>query len=133
MTVKILILYCMIFCHIVDDYYLQGVLAKMKQKKWWEENAPQKMYRYDYIVALIMHGFSWSFMVHLPIVVYVIMINHYDLILPVVLFLPIQALIHACIDNEKANKLSINLIDDQILHFLQIIFLWLDIVVTVSA
>lgn len=122
----------MIFCHIVDDYYLQGVLAKMKQNKWWEENAPQKMYKYDYIVALIMHGFSWSFMVHLPIVVYAIMINHYDLILPVVLFLPIQALIHAYIDNEKANKLSINLIDDQILHFLQIIFLWLDIVVTVS-
>ena len=28
----------MIFLHIVDDYYLQGVLAKMKQRKWWEDN-----------------------------------------------------------------------------------------------
>ena len=26
--------------HIVDDYYLQGILAKMKQKSWWKEVAP---------------------------------------------------------------------------------------------
>lgn len=30
---KIFILALMIFCHIVDDYYLQGILAQMKQKK----------------------------------------------------------------------------------------------------
>lgn len=53
----------MVFCHIVDDYYLQGCLASMKQKKWWQENTPQKLYKYDYIVALIMHSMSWSFMV----------------------------------------------------------------------
>ncbi len=40
----------MIFCHIVDDYYLQGILAKMKQKMWWKENAPDNIhYKYDYI------------------------------------------------------------------------------------
>ena len=57
----------MIFCHIVDDYYLQGWLASAKQKKYWKENAPEKLYRYDYIWALIMHSFSWSFMIMLPI------------------------------------------------------------------
>jgi hypothetical protein len=57
----------MIFCHIVDDYYLQGILASMKQKKWWQENAPDKPYKYDYIWALIMHSFSWAFMIMLPI------------------------------------------------------------------
>ena len=31
---------CMIFCHIIDDYYLQGWLASAKQKIWWEKNAP---------------------------------------------------------------------------------------------
>ena len=57
----------MIFCHIVDDYYLQGWLASAKQKKYWEENAPDKMYKHDYIWALIMHSFSWAFMVMLPV------------------------------------------------------------------
>lgn len=125
MAVKILLLYCMIFCHIVDDYYLQGVLAKMKQRKWWNENAPQMMYKYDYVVALIMHGFSWSFMIHLPIVVYGIATSNYDMILSAVIFLPVQALAHAYIDNEKANEMSINLISDQILHLMQIVFVWL--------
>ena len=35
----------MIFCHIVDDYYLQGWLALAKQKKYWQENAPDKLYK----------------------------------------------------------------------------------------
>lgn len=33
------VLLAMVFCHIVDDYYLQGWLASAKQRKWWEENA----------------------------------------------------------------------------------------------
>ena len=63
---KIFILFTMIFCHIVDDYYLQGWLASAKQKSWWEKNAPGKLYKYDYLAALFMHSFSWSFMIMLP-------------------------------------------------------------------
>ena len=66
---NVFIILAMIFCHIVDDYYLQGGLTSMKQKKWWQENAPQKLYKYDYIVALIMHSMSWSFMIMLPIAI----------------------------------------------------------------
>lgn len=40
------LLLLMIFLHIVDDYYLQGILASMKQKEWWHKTAPEKMYRY---------------------------------------------------------------------------------------
>lgn len=29
---KLFVLFSMFFLHIVDDYYLQGILAKMKQK-----------------------------------------------------------------------------------------------------
>ena len=32
---------------------------------------------------------------------------------------------HACIDNEKANKKSINLIEDQLAHIAQILITWL--------
>ena len=56
----------MIFMHIVDDYYLQGILASMKQRLWWKQRASEPTYRYDYIWALLMHAFSWTFMIMLP-------------------------------------------------------------------
>ena len=113
----------MIFAHIVDDYYLQGILAKMKQRKWWQENASSRLYRNDYIVALIMHSFSWSFMITLPTLFistnYIIM----------VCFIIFNTILHACIDNEKANKYSINLIVDQTCHLIQIISTWIAIII----
>ena len=119
---KILILFAMIFAHIVDDYYLQGVLAKMKQKKWWEENAPDKLYRHDYIVALIAHAFSWSFMINIPTL---FISTNYIVML---LFIVVNTYVHAYVDNAKANKFSINLIIDQICHIVQIIGTWVAIV-----
>ncbi len=120
---KLLILFAMIFAHIVDDYYLQGILAKMKQKKWWEENAPDKMYRYDYIVALITHAFSWSFMITVP----TLLIS--DKYFAMCIFIIINTIIHAYVDNEKANKRCINLIVDQLCHIIQIIGLWVAILI----
>ena len=116
----------MIFCHIVDDYYLQGWLASAKQKKYWEENAPNKMYKHDYIWALIMHSFSWTFMVMLP-VAYAMSFN-IDLLFIVVFVC--NVLLHAITDNAKANDMTINLIHDQIMHLVQIVltFVWLVVV-----
>ncbi len=84
----------MIFCHIFDDYVLQGCLANLKQKSWWEKNAPDKLYAKDYIMALFMHSYSWSF--------------------------PINIVIHMIADDLKANKHKINLIQDQLSHICQI-------------
>ena len=67
---KILLLLTMIFLHIVDDYYLQGWLASAKQKSWWEQNALDKLYKHDYIMALFMHSFSWAFMIMLVPTIY---------------------------------------------------------------
>ncbi len=47
---KLFILLCMIFFHILDDFHLQGWLANAKQKQWWKDNAPDNMYKYDYLV-----------------------------------------------------------------------------------
>ena len=107
----------MLFCHIVDDYYLQGILAKLKQKSWWKENAPMHLYKNDYKMALIEHAFSWTFMIHLPIIII------YKNI--VILWFIGNVFIHAVIDNVKANDLSINLIQDQIIHILQVVATWL--------
>lgn len=116
----------MVFCHIVDDYYLQGWLASAKQKSYWEQNAPEKLYKYDYVAALFMHSFSWTFMVMLVPTVYDVILfrgTWYSL-----LFVG-NVLIHMFVDDLKANKKKINLIQDQSIHMLQVIWTWLCIVV----
>ena len=109
----------MVFMHIVDDFYLQGILAKLKQKKFWQENAPAEMYRHDYIIALAAHAFSWCMCIHIPMFVFWYFTGGFSLLAFVINFV-VQATIHAVIDNLKANKLKINLIKDQLLHLLQI-------------
>ena len=120
---KIALLIFMIFAHIVDDYYLQGWLASAKTKNWWKKNAPDKLYSKDYIMALFCHSLSWSIMVFLPILIYSLY-NQIDLNW-FYLVLPINLIIHAIIDDLKANKFKINLIIDQSIHFIQIFITWL--------
>lgn len=117
---KFYILLCMIFMHIVDDYYLQGILASMKQRSWWRENAPQEMYKNDYLPALIAHSFSWAFMVLLPLAFSLKNLNFSFFIL-----FFINMIGHAIVDNEKANRKTINLCEDQLVHLIQIILSWL--------
>jgi len=125
MNIKIFILISMIFCHVVDDYYLQGWLASAKQKKWWIENAPNDLYKNDYLMALFCHSFSWSFMIQLPILIYSFYTHLF--IWNILLFI-INVIIHMFVDNLKANKLKINLIQDQIIHFIQIVVTWFIII-----
>ena len=113
----IFVVLLMIFFHIVDDYYLQGWLASAKQRGYWEKNAPQNMYKYDYIWALLMHSFSWAFMIMLPIAY----IQSFDVNALFILVFGINATIHAITDDAKANKKSINLWVDQIIHMIQIV------------
>lgn len=121
MDYKILILIGMIFLHIVDDYYLQGILASMKQKDWWIKNAPDAKYKYDYIIALFMHSFSWTVSVTLiPVIYSLIFGGSFYLIL----FIS-NILIHMYVDDLKANKKKINLIQDQFIHLIQIILIWI--------
>lgn len=118
----IVILFCMLFLHIVDDYYLQGILSQMKQKKWWEKNAPDKLYENDYKVALVEHAFSWSFMIMLPLMVTMIINNDYSKLNVYTILLFSNCIIHTIVDDLKANKLKINLVTDQYIHILQVLF-----------
>ena len=109
----------MIFAHIVDDYYLQRILASLKQKSWWEKQENYKpLYKYDYIVALIMHAFSWSFMISLPIL-------YLGFTKWIAVAIILNTIIHAIVDDLKANKGKINLIIDQSIHIVQIIITWI--------
>lgn len=118
MMSKWFVLLFMIFLHIVDDYYLQaiGPLASMKQRRWWSENYPNELYKYDYLVALMMHSLSWAFMVMLPISIYL----SWDVNGEFVTFFVWNAVVHAFVDNAKANWLVINLVTDQFAHMIQI-------------
>ena len=116
---KLFILFVMIFAHIVDDYYLQGILANLKQKTWWKNQKSYKpMYKYDYIVALIMHAFSWSFMISLPIL-------YLGFTKWIAVAIILNTIIHGIVDDFKANKGKINLIVDQSIHIIQIVITWI--------
>lgn len=121
---NIVIVLSMLFCHIVDDYYLQGWLASAKQKSWWEKNNPNPLYKNDYKMALLEHAFSWTFMIHVPVMLASVTGNlEVKGYLFIILFV-INCGIHALVDNAKANKLKISLVQDQLIHVVQIVLSW---------
>ena len=134
MTYKILFLLGMIFCHIVDDYYLQGWLASAKQREWWAKNVPNPLYKYDYIMALFMHSFSWAFSIML-IPMYCTLTSPYTdgdfgvVSGQIIVTFILNLIIHMTTDNAKANLGKINLIQDQLVHMAQIVVTWLYLVV----
>lgn len=108
----------MVFCHVIDDFHIQGILADLKQRMWWKNNVTEKAFghRYDndYLAALVIHGFEWSFFVHIPVMIFIEMS-------PIVLIsLLMNAILHAFIDDLKCNRLKLNLWQDQLLHLAQI-------------
>lgn len=113
----IFVLCAMLFMHVLDDYVLQApCLCKLKQKSFWEQHAPQKRYKYDYVVALVMHALSWSFMIMLPIAW---ALNFHVSADFAVMFMA-NAVFHALVDDLKANQYKINLVIDQVYHLFQI-------------
>lgn len=121
-----IVLLTMLFCHIIADYNLQGCLASMKQKSWWEKNYPNEKYKNDYIVALICHSFSWSFVVHIPILLTMFQTQSFDYKYTFTFFttIVINTWIHEIIDTLKANSKILNLWEDQLLHLFQIVGTW---------
>ncbi len=114
------VLFLMILFHVIDDFYLQGVLAQMKQRDWWRKHTPGDMYRFDYVAALIVHAVSWSIMVTLPI----FFATAFNPPSWMYLFILVNAVIHAVVDHAKANRRVINLVDDQSIHLVQVLFEW---------
>lgn len=115
---KIFILLFMIMMHIVDDYYLQGILASMKQKSWWKKQPNYNdKYSNDYLIALMMHAFSWAFCIMLPIAINL----KFEVDAFFAIILGVNFMIHAIVDNFKANEFKINLVQDQTIHIIQIL------------
>lgn len=116
MFIKILLF--MILFHIIDDFVLQPIsLSNLKQKKWWEkQEGYSDKYKDDYKVALAIHSISWSIMIHIPLVIMFPSLGQLALLISFIA----NAVIHYYIDDLKANKIKINLFEDQMVHFWQI-------------
>lgn len=128
----LIVLVEMIFLHCFADYHLQGVFAQMKAKRWWIKQAPsngefmRSKYRNDYKIALAVHAIEWSFITTLPLLYVVYLHESFSLYsVPYIAIFIINAVIHYIIDDAKVNKYKINLIQDQGLHFGQILAIWL--------
>ena len=106
----------MIFMHTIADFVLQnGFLAEAKQIFFWKLNAPDHMYRNDYIIVLFMHSFMWAFLIMLPFLI------KYDVSYAYIIAFIINIVIHMGTDNLKANENKLNLVQDQLIHIFQIL------------
>lgn len=113
-----LLLFTLLF-HIIDDFVLQPIcLSKLKQKKWWEKQEGYSIfYKDDYKTALAIHSLSWSIMVHIPLIAVFPSLSSTALLISFI----VNSIIHYIVDDYKANKLKINLFQDQSIHFCQIV------------
>lgn len=108
------VLTLMLLGHLVSDYTLQGWLADGKQESWWKKicggEIPNK-YKHDYIAALVCHSLYWSIFICAPFYAS----GHF------LSAIVVNTGIHAVVDDLKANQKRINLIQDQLLHLIQIL------------
>lgn len=99
---------------------LVGKAAKFKgkKKKWWKrQEGYSNKYQNDYMAALVIHSYSWAFMVMLPIAI----VQGFEVGTLFAWILILNASIHLLVDHVKANLMRINLVTDQFIHFIQIV------------
>jgi len=111
----------MVLAHLIADYTLQGWFANGKCKSWWDNQlisateGEKHLYRNDYKVALLCHSLMWALIVCLPLVPY-----------RCLYFIVSMGMAsgHYLVDDAKANHRTINLVEDQVVHALQVLFAW---------
>jgi hypothetical protein len=114
----------MIFMHCIADYFLQGCLSGMKQVSFWNSELKRmhatkeqkESYSCDFIAALFCHSFEWSFLVCLPLMLGGFLSGEGFFVAVLA-----NTAVHMYVDNVKANQHIINLVQDQLAHFGQLI------------
>ena len=112
------VLFVMIGMHVFADFICQGWFLNGKQKTWWQKMCRQDLgqeleqtkYRYDYLVGIVLHSLFWSMLVCMPFFCWT---SLWKAVL-------LNTAFHAVVDDLKANRGVLNLIQDQALHLLQI-------------
>lgn len=119
----------MIFMSFLADFRWQGELANYKQKKWWEDNYPAKLYVKCWICALIIHSVWWAISIMIPQYLYLALL-YFCKGVPVgsvenigylfAILALVNTIIHAIVDHFKCNNLRINFWVDQSIHLIQV-------------
>jgi hypothetical protein len=109
-----------ILAHLVADFTLQGWFSKAKQKIWWKAECKRHgvdfhKYRNDYLMALFLHSLYWSIAILIPAMFMYNLPNKM-----IVLLMFFNTFLHFMTDDLKANRMVLNLVQDQFLHFIQI-------------
>lgn len=130
---KAFIFIAMVLFHILEDFHLQGILTSMKQKSWWQSECNKlgikyesSKYKHDHIISLCIHALENSIFITLPLIIdglittFTTNLNN-SLFIGWVFIIFANTVVHAFIDNFKCNNKGINLIIDQLLHFIFII------------
>lgn len=121
----VIVLILMLLAHFFADFHLQGILADMKQEQWRKrQEGYNSKYKYDYVAALAIHSAEWTLWVMIPL----FLLPHLDLGI-FLLLAALNMVIHSLTDNSKANYKDINLIQDQIIHLMQIAFTYAAMIV----
>lgn len=107
----------MVLCHVVEDFHIQGRMADMKQRSFWEPYG--RMYAWDHVPVLLLHGFEWSMFVSLPILI----TSWSSVSAGFMAVVVANGLIHSLVDHLKCNSLKLSLVQDQAIHILQIVVL----------
>lgn len=109
----VIVFILMLLAHFFADFHLQGILADMKREQWWN-NSKNK---YNYLAALAIHSAEWTLWMMIPL----FLLPHLDLGI-FLLLAALNIIVHSLTDNSKANYKDISLIQDQIIHLVQIAF-----------
>lgn len=139
-----MIFWICVLLHVFADFWFQIAchLNEFKDKFWWRRlldkeiktiqswdrperekkffiNKVQTKYNSDYKIAMLLHSFSWSVITFMPVfIMYSGHLGWGDWQAGVII--GINAMIHYWVDDRKCNLRSINLVQDQVLHLLQI-------------
>ena len=119
--------------HLIADYFLQGILADLKQKRWWDEQLKKyyedyngkdksfawqdflrEKYKYDYMAGLFCHALMWAIVTFFPLMWFCSAWTFFHLVF-------VNWMIHAVVDQAKANIHCFNLVQDQLIHMAQVI------------
>lgn len=107
--------------HFFADFTLQGVLADLKCRDWWTRQLHDMgfhqhdalKYQDDYKAALFYHAFYWSVVTFAPVWYFASDTAAFAIVFA-------NAIVHMVIDHFKCNLFTLNLWQDQSLHFIQI-------------
>ena len=140
----ILALLFMVLMHIIEDFHVQGIMAQMKQRQWWCDTIAEYIVAHpslnlsgedfsntynDHKIVLLLHGFEWSMFIHAPIIVSHIVYNGWGFsegfLFVMCITVCLNAIVHAIVDNLKANARSISLVCDQACHIIQVVITYI--------